>query len=243
MDLLRAHMQDTARLYDDHSMNGTLSADGPSQKTVSFNDLLFVPMSASNVSRASLRCEEDQGEKRYYYECEGQVPNERCRLLMATSKMGAYEIHTVLGREKSTVGVLKQSVVGGRFSLFQHSILTLHIEYKCHIWKAYSPRAFKVVRASHAHLQGSAQAATACDLPTFVNRAPIYYARTGTYMLNFGGRVSSPSPINFLLVCPSEPSYTTITFGKHSHSVYVLDHTYPWSAYEAFGIGLAALIY
>lgn len=236
MELLRiTRMQDTVRLYDDHSMNGTLSVDGPSQKTVNFSDLLFVPMSASSVSRASLRCEEDQSGKRYYYECEGQVPNERFRLLMATGRMGAYEIHTVSGREKSTIGVLKQSVMGSRFSLFQHSIRTLHIEYKCHIWKRYSPRAFKVTRASRE--------ATACDFPIFVNRAPIYYAQTGTYMLNFGGRVSSPSPINFLLVCPSEPSYTTITFGKHSHSVYVLDHTYPWSAYEAFGIGLAALIY
>lgn len=237
-------MQDTVRLYDDREMNGTLSVYGPCQKTVYFDDLLFVPMSASNVSRASLRCEENHHGKRYYYECDSQIPNERCRLLMATCKMGAYEIYTVFGREKSIIGLLKQSVIGGCFSLFQHNTRILHIEYKCHMWKTYSPRSFRVTRVSHGHLQNIAfNADTVRNFPTFVNRAPIYYAQTGTYMLNFGGRVSRPSPINFLLVCPSEPNYTTITFGKHSHNVYVLDHTYPWSAYEAFGVGLAALIY
>lgn len=232
------------RLYDDHSLNGTLSVDGPGTTAVYCSDLLFVPMSTSKVSRAHIRCEEDELGRKYYYECEDQRSSGRCRLLTATSKMGVYEIYTTIGCEQSTVGFLKQDILCNSFSLYQHNTRTLRIEYKCQAWKSHRPRMFSVVRVSHSHPQKSDFHASGPDtLPMFVNRTPVYYAPTGSYMLNFGGRVSSPSPINFLLVCPSEPNYTTITFGKHSHNLYVLDHTYPWSAYEAFGIGLAALIH
>lgn len=73
------------------------------------------------------------------------------------------------------------------------------------------------------------------------NKRPIYNPETNSYSLNFNGRVTIASVKNFQIVHPLEPTFITLTFGKEGVDTYILDFTHPWSALQAFCIGLSAL--
>lgn len=73
------------------------------------------------------------------------------------------------------------------------------------------------------------------------NKRPIYNPETNSYSLNFNGRVTIASVKNFQIVHPLEPTFITLTFGKEGADTYILDFTHPWSALQAFCIGLSAL--
>lgn len=228
-------------LYEDKDLNGTLSSEGLSPKMICHTDLVFMPMEVSKKAKARIRSIGTILRREYHYEYE--CGDRKCKVFRAVKKGRSCEIFTSFGAEETRIGSLKGSICGNRFVLYIRDTEILNIDYECQTWRKKGPRVFNVVRTEPMFLSKGSLNRNIANKTVFCNRKPFYNRDTNEYMLNFNGRVTLPSSRNFQLVNPMEPSYTVLIFGKINESVYALDHTYPWNAYQAFGIGLASLIY
>lgn len=78
------------------------------------------------------------------------------------------------------------------------------------------------------------------------NREPVWCDETGSYVLNFNGRVSHASVKNFQLVHPMDRTFWTFTieeyiaevFGRIGRDRFSLDFSYPPTFISAFAIAI-----
>lgn len=141
------------------------------------------------------------------------------RLLYARRTLCGFNIYTV--KENKFVAHLKANVFGTKYD-FEN---TLEIKYETSFLQRGKPRSFKV-RLGDLQL---------------CNKKPYFNNDTNSFSLNFSGRITRPSVKNFQVIHPLEPTYITLTFGKEDSNTYILDYAYPWSALNAFCVGLTAL--
>ncbi|KAM0681815.1 Tubby- protein 3 [Glugoides intestinalis] len=164
----------------------------------------------------------------------------RCKILIESSIFSVYHFFIddniiafkakrclsgfeIFDRQGNFVCKMKANIFGTKYSLEYQG--TVQIQYETSFLERGKPRCFKV------KLQ---------DLE-LINKKPFFNPETNSFSLNFSGRVTKPSVKNFQVVHPLEPTYITLTFGKEEHNSYILDFTYPWSALNAFCVGLSAL--
>lgn len=119
------------------------------------------------------------------------------------------------------VAFMNANIFGTRYRLDD----ALEVKYETSFLKRGKPRSFSI------KLDG-------LDL---CNKKPYFNNDTNSFSLNFSGRITRPSVKNFQIIHPLDPSYITLTFGKKDATTYILDYTYPWSALNAFCVGLTAL--
>lgn len=79
--------------------------------------------------------------------------------------------------------------------------------------------------------------------PTYkvVTKAPEYDKQTKTYRLDFKGRASVSSVNNMQIVDLSNPSVVLLQLGKTGKRQFILDYSYPFTAFTAFGVALSCL--
>ncbi|XP_047650800.1 tubby-related protein 1 isoform X6 [Phacochoerus africanus] len=72
------------------------------------------------------------------------------------------------------------------------------------------------------------------------NKPPIWNEDTGSYTLNFQGRVTQASVKNFQIVHADDPDYIVLQFGRVAEDAFTLDYRYPLCALQAFAIALSS---
>ncbi|XP_060045665.1 tubby-related protein 1 isoform X2 [Erinaceus europaeus] len=72
------------------------------------------------------------------------------------------------------------------------------------------------------------------------NKPPIWNDDSGSYTLNFQGRVTQASVKNFQIVHRDEPDYIVLQFGRVAEDAFTLDYRYPLCALQAFAIALSS---
>lgn len=72
------------------------------------------------------------------------------------------------------------------------------------------------------------------------NKTPIWNEETGSYALNFHGRVTKSSVKNFQIIHKDNPTENIMQFGKIGEHAFTCDYTYPMSAIQAFGIAISS---
>ncbi|XP_036271048.1 tubby-related protein 1 [Pipistrellus kuhlii] len=72
------------------------------------------------------------------------------------------------------------------------------------------------------------------------NKPPIWNEATGSYTLNFQGRVTQASVKNFQIVHADDPDYIVLQFGRVAEDAFTLDYRYPLCALQAFAIALSS---
>jgi Tub family len=155
--------------------------------------------------------------------------------------------------EKELMGVVESNFLGTRYKIKrkvgESYKEVVYVEYKNNLYGSRGPRTFKVCMDREAGLAGAKSLTERVrdeereSYVTLVNKRPIYNPGSDSYMLNFNGRVTLPSVKNFQLIHPDDALYITLMFGKTGENEFVLDYTYPWNAFEAFGIGVASLVF
>lgn len=74
------------------------------------------------------------------------------------------------------------------------------------------------------------------------NRAPWWNNELGSFVLNFGGRVSVASVKNFQLCCPDDQEKVILQFGKvNGRHSFTMDYQHPLTALQAFAISITSL--
>lgn len=74
----------------------------------------------------------------------------------------------------------------------------------------------------------------------FGNKQPRYNAKTKTYILDFGKRVTMASVKNFQVVAPGNESNVIMQFGRAGQHKFTMDFRWPLSAIQAFGLALSS---
>nr|XP_021485280.1 tubby-related protein 1 [Meriones unguiculatus] len=72
------------------------------------------------------------------------------------------------------------------------------------------------------------------------NKPPIWNEESGSYTLNFQGRVTQASVKNFQIVHADDPDYIVLQFGRVAEDAFTLDYRYPLCALQAFAIALSS---
>ncbi|XP_068817061.1 tubby-related protein 1 isoform X1 [Capricornis sumatraensis] len=72
------------------------------------------------------------------------------------------------------------------------------------------------------------------------NKPPIWNEDSGSYTLNFQGRVTQASVKNFQIVHADDPDYIVLQFGRVAEDAFTLDYRYPLCALQAFAIALSS---
>ncbi|CAO2608770.1 Tubby-related protein 1 [Lemmus lemmus] len=72
------------------------------------------------------------------------------------------------------------------------------------------------------------------------NKPPIWNEDSGSYTLNFQGRVTQASVKNFQIVHADDPDYIVLQFGRIAEDAFTLDYRYPLCALQAFAIALSS---
>lgn len=151
----------------------------------------------------------------YYY-----VTENNSKIFRAKRSLSGFEI---FDNSNILICKMKANVFGTKYSLnYTNSI---EIQYEYSFLEKGKPRSFKIT----------------VDGIELINKKPYFNSETNSFSLNFTGRVTKPSVKNFQIIHPLEPTYITLTFGKEEYNSYILDFTYPWSALNAFCVGLSAL--
>ena len=79
-------------------------------------------------------------------------------------------------------------------------------------------------------------------LLTLQNRPPWWNVELGSFVLNFGGRVSVASVKNFQLCDRSDQDYIMLQFGRiQGRHSFTMDFQYPLTAVQAFAIAISSL--
>ncbi|XP_006860625.1 PREDICTED: tubby-related protein 1 [Chrysochloris asiatica] len=72
------------------------------------------------------------------------------------------------------------------------------------------------------------------------NKPPVWNEDSGSYTLNFQGRVTQASVKNFQIVHADDPDYIVLQFGRVAEDSFTLDYRYPLCALQAFAIALSS---
>ncbi|XP_077856340.1 tubby-related protein 1 isoform X3 [Macaca mulatta] len=72
------------------------------------------------------------------------------------------------------------------------------------------------------------------------NKPPVWNDDSGSYTLNFQGRVTQASVKNFQIVHADDPDYIVLQFGRVAEDAFTLDYRYPLCALQAFAIALSS---
>ncbi|XP_032720466.1 tubby-related protein 1 [Lontra canadensis] len=72
------------------------------------------------------------------------------------------------------------------------------------------------------------------------NKPPIWNEDSGSYTLNFQGRVTQASVKNFQIIHADDPDYIILQFGRVAEDAFTLDYRYPLCALQAFAIALSS---
>nr|XP_020855262.1 LOW QUALITY PROTEIN: tubby-related protein 1 [Phascolarctos cinereus] len=72
------------------------------------------------------------------------------------------------------------------------------------------------------------------------NKTPIWNEESGSYTLNFQGRVTQASVKNFQIIHLDDPDYIVLQFGRVSEDAFTLDYRYPLCALQGFAIALSS---
>ncbi|XP_019596991.2 tubby-related protein 2 [Rhinolophus sinicus] len=72
------------------------------------------------------------------------------------------------------------------------------------------------------------------------NKAPLWSYESGTYVLNFRGRVTRASVKNFQIVHPYDPDYLVLQFGRVAPDMFTMDFRFPLCPLQAFAICLSS---
>ncbi|KAM8779292.1 tubby-related protein 1 isoform 1-T1 [Rhynchonycteris naso] len=72
------------------------------------------------------------------------------------------------------------------------------------------------------------------------NKPPVWNEDSGSYTLNFQGRVTQASVKNFQIVHADDPDYIVLQFGRVAEDAFTLDYQYPLCALQAFAIALSS---
>ncbi|XP_021115609.1 tubby-related protein 1 isoform X1 [Heterocephalus glaber] len=72
------------------------------------------------------------------------------------------------------------------------------------------------------------------------NKPPVWNEGSGSYTLNFQGRVTQASVKNFQIVHADDPDYIVLQFGRVAEDAFTLDYRYPLCALQAFAIALSS---
>ncbi|XP_054554123.1 tubby-related protein 1 [Talpa occidentalis] len=72
------------------------------------------------------------------------------------------------------------------------------------------------------------------------NKPPVWNEDSGSYTLNFQGRVTQASVKNFQIVHADDPDYIVLQFGRVADDAFTLDYRYPLCALQAFAIALSS---
>jgi len=72
------------------------------------------------------------------------------------------------------------------------------------------------------------------------NKDPIWSKETHSYILNFAGRVTTPSVKNFQIVSQQNEEHIMLQFGRASENTFSLDFKYPFCPLQAFAIALSS---
>ena len=75
-------------------------------------------------------------------------------------------------------------------------------------------------------------------------KKPEWSSKQGSYVLDFGGRVKTPSVKNFQLVHGNERTHAdelVLQFGKVDTDVFILDFRYPLNPLQAFAVAISAM--
>lgn len=151
----------------------------------------------------------------YYF-----LTEDNCKIFRAKRCLSGFEIF-----DSNSVFICKMraNIFGTKYSV-KHTN-SIEIKYESSFLEKGKPRSFKIK----------------IDGLELINKKPYFNTETNSFSLNFSGRVTKPSVKNFQIIHPLEPTYITLTFGKEEQNSYILDFTYPWSALNAFCVGLSAL--
>ncbi|XP_056670686.1 tubby-related protein 1 [Monodelphis domestica] len=72
------------------------------------------------------------------------------------------------------------------------------------------------------------------------NKTPVWNEESGSYTLNFQGRVTQASVKNFQIIHLDDPDYIVLQFGRVSEDAFTLDYRYPLCALQSFAIALSS---
>ncbi|KAM5166820.1 tubby-related protein 1 [Callospermophilus lateralis] len=72
------------------------------------------------------------------------------------------------------------------------------------------------------------------------NKPPVWNEDSGSYTLNFQGRVTQASVKNFQIIHSDDPDYIVLQFGRVAEDAFTLDYRYPLCALQAFAIALSS---
>ncbi|XP_055988559.1 LOW QUALITY PROTEIN: tubby-related protein 1 [Sorex fumeus] len=72
------------------------------------------------------------------------------------------------------------------------------------------------------------------------NKPPVWNDDSGSYTLNFQGRVTQASVKNFQIIHADNPDYIVLQFGRVAEDAFTLDYRYPLCALQAFAIALSS---
>uniref|UniRef100_F7BWE9 Tubby C-terminal domain-containing protein n=2 Tax=Ornithorhynchus anatinus TaxID=9258 RepID=F7BWE9_ORNAN len=72
------------------------------------------------------------------------------------------------------------------------------------------------------------------------NKTPVWSEQSGSYTLNFHGRVTHASVKNFQIVHDDDPDYIVLQFGRVAEDTFTLDYRYPLCALQGFAIALSS---
>uniref|UniRef100_A0A8C5LJS2 Tubby-like protein n=1 Tax=Jaculus jaculus TaxID=51337 RepID=A0A8C5LJS2_JACJA len=72
------------------------------------------------------------------------------------------------------------------------------------------------------------------------NKPPVWNEDSGSYTLNFQGRVTQASVKNFQIVHADDADYIVLQFGRVAEDAFTLDYRYPLCALQAFAIALSS---
>ncbi|XP_038604690.1 tubby-related protein 1 [Tachyglossus aculeatus] len=72
------------------------------------------------------------------------------------------------------------------------------------------------------------------------NKTPVWSEESGSYTLNFHGRVTHASVKNFQIVHDDDPDYIVLQFGRVAEDTFTLDYRYPLCALQGFAIALSS---
>uniref|UniRef100_A0A8D2B1T3 Tubby-like protein n=1 Tax=Sciurus vulgaris TaxID=55149 RepID=A0A8D2B1T3_SCIVU len=72
------------------------------------------------------------------------------------------------------------------------------------------------------------------------NKPPVWNEDSGSYTLNFQGRVTQASVKNFQIIHADDPDYIVLQFGRVAEDAFTLDYRYPLCALQAFAIALSS---
>ncbi|GAB1300793.1 Tubby-related protein 1 [Apodemus speciosus] len=168
------------------------------------------------------------------------------------------------------IGKLRSNLLGNRFTVFDHGqnpqrggggdVGSLRQElaavvYETNVLGFRGPRRMTVIipgmnsdnervpirpRNSNDGLLVRWQNKTLESLIELHNKPPIWNEDSGSYTLNFQGRVTQASVKNFQIVHADDPDYIVLQFGRVAEDAFTLDYRYPLCALQAFAIALSS---